>query len=201
MRTSCYIITALFLLAAITSAFPRQSAPRISEARLKGNKLIVTGSDFDRDAAVFINGERQKTRNDEGSPATRLVARNAGKNIARDEIVSLKVQNPGGLSSDEFPFYTGRSITLADNDGTVRLRVGERFMLRLGDGFVWRVVAGDPALISQVAEAPLVPGGQGVFHAIQPGITQINAMGAQPCPAQPCPPGPVLGFRVVIRIE
>jgi photosystem II stability/assembly factor-like uncharacterized protein len=83
------------------------SDPRISAitgVSIKGKKLIVTGKGFDVGAVILVNGIQQKTANDESNPATMLIARKAGKQIARGQDVTIQVRNIDGTPSVPFPF-------------------------------------------------------------------------------------------------
>ena len=76
--------------------------PTITGVTKEGKKLIVTGRNFDDGAKVLINGERQKTANDETSPSTTLIAKKAGKFIQPSNKVT--VQNSDGTLSAEFTY-------------------------------------------------------------------------------------------------
>ena len=71
-------------------------------ASVAGKKLIVAGENFDPDAVILINGEEQKTRNDDQSPQTTLIGKKAGKKIRPGD--RLQVRNPDGPLSEEFIF-------------------------------------------------------------------------------------------------
>jgi len=77
-------------------------APRIIMASVAGKKLIVAGENFDPGAVILVNGEEQKTRNDEQNPQTMLIGKRAGKNIKPGDRV--QVRNPDGTLSAEFIF-------------------------------------------------------------------------------------------------
>ena len=77
-------------------------APRIIMASVAGKKLIVVGENFDPGAVILINGEEQKTRNDEQNPQTMRIGKRAGKNIRLGD--KLQVRNPAGKLSEEFIF-------------------------------------------------------------------------------------------------
>jgi O-glycosyl hydrolase len=80
------------------------SGPRISEASVSGKKLFLTGEGFDGGAVVMLNGTDQKTKNDAGNPAGRLIAKKAGKKILPGQPVSLRVRNRDGQLSGDFSF-------------------------------------------------------------------------------------------------
>jgi len=77
---------------------------RITGASVSGKKLIVTGSGFDDGAKTLINGEVQKTANDEQSPGGMLVSKKAGKKIAAGQSVTIQVRDSDGSLSNEFVF-------------------------------------------------------------------------------------------------
>ena len=79
--------------------------PEIAAAFIEGKKLIIDGKGFENGAALLMDGERQrKTFNDEGNPASRLIARKSGKRIQPGQSVTLQVQNPDGTLSNQFGF-------------------------------------------------------------------------------------------------
>jgi dienelactone hydrolase len=78
--------------------------PTIEDARVKGKKLIVSGAFFDSGAVIVVDGEDQKTKNDDGSSSTRLIAKKAGRLIPPGNTVTLQVRNPGGATSTDFVF-------------------------------------------------------------------------------------------------
>ena len=74
------------------------------DVKVEGKKLIVSGSGFDSRAKILINGDEQKTVNDDQNPTGRLIAKKAGKKIKRGESVMLQVRNSDGALSNEFSF-------------------------------------------------------------------------------------------------
>jgi acetyl esterase/lipase len=80
------------------------SLPKITGAQVSGKKLFVYGAGFDNGAKIFLNGEKQKTANDELAPITTLIAKKAGKKIAAGQTVMLQVKNADGKISPEFTF-------------------------------------------------------------------------------------------------
>jgi hypothetical protein len=75
---------------------------RISGASVVGKRLFVVGENFDPGAVILLDGEEQKTRNDDQKPKTTLIGKKAGKKIKPGD--KLQVQNPSGTLSDEFTF-------------------------------------------------------------------------------------------------
>jgi hypothetical protein len=80
------------------------AAPKILSASVAGKKLFVFGQGFDSDAALLLNGERQKTKNDSDSINTNLICKKAGKKIAVGATVNLQVQLAGGGTTPVFSF-------------------------------------------------------------------------------------------------
>src|SRR5262245_17790662 len=158
-----------------------QSAPRITNARVKGRKLILTGENFSDGAVILLNGEPQKTRNDEDSPSTILIAKKAGNNIPDGAAVNIQVQTTSALS-DKFLFFKGIVVTLDDADKTISMRVGERILLVLittnGYDFVPSVV--DETILRKVTDVEIA-GSKGVYEALRPGSTKLTATGELPC--------------------
>jgi len=192
MRLKGRSIVAILLLAIGAAGLPSvsssvhasilqsQNAPRITNARVKGRKLILTGENFANGAVILVNGEPQKTRNDEGSPSTILIAKKAGTNIPDGAAVNIQVDSANALS-EKFPFFKGRVVTLDDANKTINLSVGERILLVLIDGsydFVPSVV--DETILRKVTDVEIV-GSKGVYEALRPGSTKLTATGELPC--------------------
>ena len=83
---------------------------RITSVSVSGKKLFVFGENFDPGAVILLNGEDQKTGNDEQNPKTIVIAKKAGKKIKPGD--KLQVRNPNGSLSEEFTF-SGRYSTAA----------------------------------------------------------------------------------------
>jgi hypothetical protein len=216
-RANCIlVILALFAAAQIAgvnvkayrgqeaSAQPlAQEGPQVSAARLKGNKLIVTGVNFNEGAVIFVDGAAVGTRSDPDNPSGSLIAKKAGKRIAPETIVSISVQNSTGVMSQPFDLFAGLVITFDDNGNAFGLAVGDKFQVVLQkDPYEWSEAAFDSALITKLTKEPPLPGSQGVFQATQAGTTQLSSFGELPC-AKVTPPclAPTLGFRVTLIIK
>src|SRR5262249_31008189 len=78
--------------------------PQIVGARIDGKRLLVSGLSFRDGAAILLDGDREKTANDTDAPTISLIAKKAGKFIARGQAVVLQVRNSDGTLSDGFPF-------------------------------------------------------------------------------------------------
>ena len=75
---------------------------RISSATVTGRKLFVAGENFDPGAVILLNGEAQKTRNDDQTPETKLIGKKAGEKVKPGD--RLRVQNPDGSLSEEHTY-------------------------------------------------------------------------------------------------
>jgi hypothetical protein len=79
--------------------------PAVTNADVAGKKLFVFGREFATGAQVLIDGIAQpKVKNDVDSPTTLLIAKKAGRNIARGQTVVIQVRNPNGAISQPFPW-------------------------------------------------------------------------------------------------
>lgn len=82
----------------------QSKALRITDVVRTGKKLLVNGENFQVGAVIEINGQKQKTANDEENPTTMLIAKKAGKMIAPGETVAVTVLNADGTRSAPFMF-------------------------------------------------------------------------------------------------
>jgi len=80
------------------------SAPSIASVAQTGKKLFISGNNFQQGAKLYLNGEKQKTNN-EDEFGQLLRCKKAGKKVAPGETVSLVVINPDGGQSAAF-LYT-----------------------------------------------------------------------------------------------
>jgi hypothetical protein len=209
---SLLVILALFAAAQIATFNVRASRvqetstlqePQVTGVRLSGKKLFVIGENFSEGAIIWVNGVDVGTRNDPDNPAGMLIAKKGGKRIPPDTVASIAVQNVDGTKSQDFELFSGLTITLDDARKTFNLKVGEKFLLLLKkDTIEWSVSFTDSSLIVRLAEEPGVPGAQGIFQAVRPGTSQLNAIGEYPCAkVRPACLLPSLLFEVGFVIE
>jgi len=184
-----------------SSTIQSNEAPTILSARFKGRKLILTGERFMEGAVILLDGEPQKTRNDDLSPSTTLIGKKAGDRIPDYAVVTLQVQSSNGLT-DKFPFFKGQVITLEDLGKPILLRVGERFLLSLRTlGVEFKPSVFDPTVLVKVTDAE-IQGSQGVFEALRVGTTKLEAVGELPC-GKATPPclSPSLHVEFTVIVE
>jgi len=99
------------------------------------------------------------------------------------------VQGPIGVTLVRPVPMSPSTITLADDRGTVRFRVGDTFTLMLGETVNWSFGPLDTTVIRPVPTlVALPPGTQGMYVASGAGSFDLTASGGPVCaPAQPCP--------------
>lgn len=213
MRLGVCSVIGLFLLAigaiafnpdaskAYASIIQSDSQPRIFSARVKGKKLILTGENFAPGAVVMIDGVPHKTRNDEESPSTTLIAKKAAKFIPNGTAVNIQVQS-GSTLTEKFPFFKGQVVTLDDAGKPISLRVGDRFLLFLSKGeYEFTPSVLDETILQKVTDVE-IPGSQGVFEALRQGSTILIAIGELPCAkAQPACLAPAIGAEFNFIVE
>jgi hypothetical protein len=175
--------------------------PKIASARLKGKKLILIGENFADGAMILVNGEPQGTRNDLENPSTTLIAKRAGNAIPSNTFVTIQVQS-ASILTDKFPFFTGRVVTQDDVGTPIRLKVGDRFLLALGNGgYQFTPAVLDHTILKKVSDVD-IPGSQGVFEALRSGRTKLSAVGELPCHKSipPClAPSWLLEFSIIVE--
>jgi hypothetical protein len=183
------------------STIQSDNAPKIFNARVKGRKLILTGENFTQGAVILVDGEPQKTRNDEDSPSTTLIAKRAGDSIPDNAAVSIQVQSANGLT-DKFSFFRGQVITLDNVGKPINLRVGDRFLLFLQNaGYEFRPTVLDETILRKVTDVE-IPGSQGVFEALRSGNTKLAAIGELPChKTTPACLAPTLSVEFTVLVE
>jgi hypothetical protein len=82
------------------------------------------------------------------------------------------------------------------------LHAGERFLLKLGEGYNWTVTIADQSIISRVVNITVVRGAQGVYEAHQAGSTTLTATGDPVCRQSkpPCAmPSRLFQINVVVQ--
>lgn len=83
---------------------------------------------------------------------------------------------PDTIQSDQ------AAVTQADNGKTVTVKVGSRFVLKLGEE-QWTVDVSDPTVIRRLPNFMMVRGAQGIYQVLKPGTTTLSAQGRPVCNA------------------
>jgi len=149
----------------------------IKRIRLKGNKLIVTGENFDLRTFIFINGEEVVTRNDLDSPTTTLVAKKGGKIIPFETIFGLCVGNfHDGFSCLSFfrtDSFLAPVLPMWPYPFTAYLQAGD-YLLVHDLEFATRWFT-EPGNIKRVFDVPLPLDRYWWFQAVEPGVARFYA--------------------------
>ncbi len=106
---------------------------------------------------------------------------------------------PSSTTSSASTAASPARVTLSDNGKTVTLHVGGTFLLALGTQ-QWTVQIADPTVVARVPNVMVVRGAQGIYRALQPGTTTLEASARPTCPAGVACPLYVLGFRVTLHV-
>jgi beta-glucanase (GH16 family) len=77
--------------------------PSIRKVSIQKKHLLVEGDNFDSEAAIWMDGERQKTLHDEQNPNL-LTGKKVAKKISSGQTVNLQVKNSDNLASEEVSF-------------------------------------------------------------------------------------------------
>lgn len=77
--------------------------PNIRNISAGKKHLFVEGENFDEEATIWMDGERQKTLHDEQNPNL-LTGKKLAKRIASGQMVNISVRNSDGLTSPEVSF-------------------------------------------------------------------------------------------------
>ena len=172
------------------------TTPIILYAQWVGKNLDVQGRNFAEGATIIVDGQRLKTINFDNALSFELLAKKAKKKVARNQAITLQVQNTNGETSDPFTFYSGFVITMNEVGDLVHLNVGDKFLLYLppeGDppALRWTVsimgatIGSDPTILVQTTEDLPIPHAQGFFQAVRPGQVIVHAEASPLCPPSP----------------
>ena len=94
------------------------------------------------------------------------------------------------------------TITLNDNGTTLKLKTGQRFLLQLGETYDWQLIIADQSVVSRVKNVMVIRGAQGLFDALNPGQSEVSAMGDPVCRGQkPACAQPSVLFRLTVIVE
>jgi hypothetical protein len=96
---------------------------------------------------------------------------------------------------------TSTTVTLSDNNQTINLKVGDSFLLNLGDTYNWRISIAPSGIISRRVNVIVIRGAQGIYDATSPGTTTLSAVGGPFClSAKPPCAMPSINFNIKIGI-
>ena len=186
------------------AALQSEPPPKILNVRRSGKNLLMSGESFQMGAVVFINGERQKTRNDDENPTSLLVAKKAGKRLPLDAVVAIQVENSAAAKSDSFAFFTGLTLTIEDAGKTFHLKPGQQFLLQVktDERYILTVTVVDESVIKKIADDGTVAAAQAIYEAQRGGQTQLS-VALDPRCARLTPPCmiPTQGYEFTLVVE
>ena len=147
----------------------QSESPKILNVSRSGKNLIIVGEGFQAGAVIVINGERQKTRNDDQNPDSLLIAKKAAKRLPPDAIVTIQVENSEAAKSDPFIFFTGLTLTIDDAGKTFHLSPGQQFLLLVKVSDIYTInISVDQTVIKKIAEGDGIPSAQAIYQAAAP---------------------------------
>jgi len=123
--------------------------------------------------------------------------------VALLAVASLMLMACAGSSpSSTPPAASSQTVTLADNGKTITLRVGDSFLLQLGEDYNWTPAVDDQTIVSRANSITVAQGTQGVYDALKAGKTTLTAAGDPPC-LQLTPPckRPSIVFEIQIVVQ
>jgi predicted secreted protein len=96
-----------------------------------------------------------------------------------------------------------QTVTLAQDGETLRMRVGQTFLLALGAPPPdWKVTVADQGVLSREVNVLVVRGAQGIYRAVAPGTTTLRATASYPCrTANPPCMVPERLFQVTVEVS
>lgn len=98
--------------------------------------------------------------------------------------------------------FTAATVTFNDNGKSIDLKVGQSFVLNLGNAYDWTVNVGDSSIISQEINVPVVLVAEGVYKINKVGSCTLTAEGNPQCLKSNPPCGrSSIGFRVNIVVK
>jgi hypothetical protein len=93
------------------------------------------------------------------------------------------------------------TITFSNDNQSIILQAGQRFLLQLGDAARWTVNIDNQDVVSRVMNMAVVKGAQGVFEAHKAGQALLSAVGTPVCPAQGVCSHLAIGFALQITVQ
>jgi hypothetical protein len=188
----------------LRSTIPAQASPKITQAFVAGKQLIVVGENFGDGAEVRVDGKAVATSNDPNHPTTFLISKKGARKVLnRNWNVTLQVQNPDGLVSDQFTPVNLITVTLADDGKTITVNRQDSVFVFLGSDLHWNLSpTWDQSVLSPVPGVMLIQGAQALLKAAAPGQTTLSLTGGPPCrdSTPPCEI-PSRSFSVTIVVQ
>jgi hypothetical protein len=80
--------------------------------------------------------------------------------------------------------------------------VGDRFLLQLGDVFLWTVTSSDDSVVGRVINVMVIKGAQGLYEGRKAGDATITAIGDPFCrSATPPCMAPSISYTIHVQVE
>ncbi|MFA5188040.1 MAG: hypothetical protein WC460_01615 [Patescibacteria group bacterium] len=92
-----------------------------------------------------------------------------------------------------------QTVTLADNNKTITLKIGETFLLNLGEFYNWDISISDQNIISRVVNILVIRGAQGVYKAKTAGTVTLSATGTPTCYPQCLAPSILFKLNIEVK--
>lgn len=94
------------------------------------------------------------------------------------------------------------TITQENNNQAIELNVGDTFLLKLGEEYMWNVEIDNDDVVSRVKNIAVIRGAQGLYEAKMPGSATLSAAGDLPCREEvpPCA-APTILFKIQINVS
>jgi hypothetical protein len=187
----------------VSAATVQSEPPRVLNVRRAGKRLFVSGESFQMGAVIVVNGEPQKTRNDEDNPTSLLIAKKAGKHLPADAVVTIQVENPTEVKSDPFDFFNGFTLTLKDTGKTFHLNVGQRIQLLIElDTYDVTTMVQDETILKKISDPPAFPAALWTYEAQRKGQTRLFAFADPKCgKLKPACATPSLAYQFDLIVE
>jgi hypothetical protein len=174
-------------LSTVKPTAPQEPAPSTADA------TAPPATDAPTSTAAIAASSSTATPQQGGVPIVRQAT--VGPATTGLPLSTLAAQQPSP------PPRTPGVVTRDDNQRTIHLAVGETFTLQLGQLYNWTVQIADERVLARVADRGAGPDAQGVYRALAPGQTLLEAQGDPVCwSATPACMLPSIAFSVRIVV-
>ena len=111
---------------------------------------------------------------------------------------------PAASTSPTEPGPTPSNLVVSRDDSgqTLRISVGQTFLLNLGEEYRWTVTVSDQNVLTREVNILVIRGAQGIYRALSPGQATLSAVGDAACREQkpPCMiPSAVFEITVIVQ--
>jgi hypothetical protein len=110
---------------------------------------------------------------------------NAKKSALYDDVVQISLAFASKEDSDDIapatPALTTRTITLADNNKTIELKVGQTIILDLGSNCDWAIAGMDQGLFDQQPSSGEKKTSARTYRVVAAGIMMLRLIGSPDC--------------------